>query len=1057
MDRRQVEALYPLSPQQQGMLLESAAGGAHHVEQLSAGLHGDLDVDAFRAAWERLVRRHPMLRTAFVWKGQREPLQAVLRSVELPWRYEDLRHLEPGVRRKTVQSHLDTDRRRGFELSRAPLMRISLLRTADRAHRMVWTHHHILMDGWCRAQLLEEHLSAFAALAGAETRDRFETSEPATPYRRYVAWLRDRDGGGDEAYWRLTLAGLDRPSPLAARREPDPAVEQAEVAVPTPGEIRGALPAEATAALLSTARRLGLTANTLVQAAWSLVLHRFGGDETPTFGVTLSGRPEELPGLERTVGLFVSTLPLRLEVDPGRTVSAWLADVQRRNVELRRHGWVTAGQVHGWSGLPARHPLFESLVVYENYPVGDLPPRVAGVEVGEVRTAGASTRTPVVLLVEPGEELAVTLVHDRRRLTTADAEGFLRPFLDLLGEMPRRIDGSVGRLLAGLPDAASGPRLLAAPAPVRRPVTVATGGPVEDMVRTVWCRVLGVDTVERHEPFFATGGHSLLAVRLVGQLSRTFGVELPLGLLFEAPTVAGLAERIERLLPEAGGTPPPLLEPAAAAPAGEELSFAQERLWFLDRMEPGNPFYVNTSSLRLRGKLAPAALAGAIEEVVRRHRVLRTVFPEVEGEPRARPRAGGPAPLRTVDLSGLDPAGRQRQVDRLRREEAGRPCDLATGPLVRFRLLRLGSADGGGDEHLLIYACHHIVSDAWSNDVLRRELSSLYAAYAAGEPSSLAELPVQYGDFARWQRRWLSGEVLDAKLDAWRRLLGDGWPTLDLPADRPRPAVPSYRGARASFPVAQGPGSALEDAGEGSTTPFMAFLAAFYVALHQLTGQSDLLVGTAVAGRTAPRVEGLIGCFVNMLPLRCDVSGNPRFGDLLRRVRGRVLEALAHQDLPLDRLVAELQPQRQRDGAPLFRVAFGVQNAPAGEASVAGLEIEPVPPASEYVRFDLTVWMEPRSDGYTAHWTYASDLFDATTIARFHDVWQRVLAAAASDPEQRVDAFAGSAADPSRDIAQDSWRRRQGRRLVGARRSAVAATPSETRNPPPTPQGADDR
>ncbi|HLL47981.1 MAG TPA: condensation domain-containing protein, partial [Longimicrobiaceae bacterium] len=428
--------------------------------------------------------------------------------------------------------------------------------------------------------------------------------------------------------------------------------------------------------------------------------------------------------------------------------------------------------------------------------------------------------------------------------------------------------------------------------------------PLEEVLAGIWAEVLGVGTVGARDGFFDLGGHSLLAMQVLSRIREAFGVEVPLRALFEDPTVEALAARVEALRRVELPAPPPF---AAVEHSGDlPLSFAQERLWFLDRLQPESAFYVVPLALRLTGALHAGALERALGEVVRRHAVLRTVFPERGGAPVQviAPFAGLALPVE--DLSALDGADREAKVRRRASSDARRPFDLAAGPVFRARLLRLGA-----DENVLLVSMHHIVSDGWSMDVLFRELSALYEAYREGRESPLPEPRVQYADFAVWQRRVLRGEALDRQLAYWRERLAGAPALLELPTDRPRPAVQAFRGERERI----GFSAALADRlsalarAEGATL-HMVVLAAFQLLLSRYGGSDDVVVGTPVAGRTRREVEELIGFFVNTLVLRTDLSGDPGFRALLRRVRDVTLGAYEHQEVPFEKLVEELQPVR---------------------------------------------------------------------------------------------------------------------------------------------------
>lgn len=446
-------------------------------------------------------------------------------------------------------------------------------------------------------------------------------------------------------------------------------------------------------------------------------------------------------------------------------------------------------------------------------------------------------------------------------------------------------------------------------------------------------------------------------------------------------------------------------QPIAAAPSTEPppLSFAQERLWFLSELEGATPAYNIPVALRLEGELDREALRRALVEITARHETLRAAFSSEGGRATQRIDPAGGVPLEVVDLRGLAETDRAVELARLAEDEAATAFDLARGPLMRARLVRLADA-----EHALLVTLHHIAADGWSIGVLLRELAALYPAFAAGRPSPLAPLAIAYGDFARWQREELSGEALESLLGYWRRQLAGAPAALDLPLDRPRPAMPAFRAAMASFEVPAQLGRELRALSDASgATPFMAMLAVYAALLSRVTGADDLVVATPTAGRTRRETEELIGFFVNTLLMRVDLSGAPSLRELLRRVRGVALDAFAHDQLPFERLVAELQPERSAGQPPLFQTMLIYQNAAPSTVAVPGLERVTLEiDAGAVVRCDLTLSVEPSGDGFHCYWTYRPELFDASTIDRMTKRFARLLEGALRAPDAEIGTIA---------------------------------------------------
>jgi amino acid adenylation domain-containing protein len=583
-----------------------------------------------------------------------------------------------------------------------------------------------------------------------------------------------------------------------------------------------------------------------------------------------------------------------------------------------------------------------------------------------------------------------------------------------LAEMPLSAHGKVDRERLPPPREAGGAEAAEPPA-----------GPAEEIVAGVWCEVLGLRAVSRHDSFFELGGHSLLATQVISRLRAATGAELPVRTLFQAPTVAALAAALSGALADAaaggGLRRPPRI---GRAPRGEPLplSFAQERLWFLDRLAPGTAAYNIPLALAAHGDLSLAALAAALGEMVRRHEALRTRFAPAPSAsapggappgPRQVIDPAGPWRLPLADLSALPAAARGAEARRVVDAGVSRGFDLAGGAVLRSLALRLAAT-----EHVLLLVVHHIAADGWSLGVMANEIMALYPAALGGRPSPLPELAVQYADFAVWQRHWLCGEVLDRQLGYWRGKLA-GAPRLALPLDRPRPPAPTFRGATRLHTMAPPVARAAEDlARRGDATLFMVLLAAFQTLLGRWCGQDDVIVGSPIANRNRAEIEPLAGFFVNSLVLRGDLSGDPSFLDLLARTRRTALEAYSHQDLPFERLVEELRPERRLAENPLFQVMCAVQNAPRREIELPGLRFAPVDLSFPATRFDFeihftqhaanpeTAAVAPASGAASRHLgvqlTYSTDLFEAATMIRLLRHFENLLAGAAADPAQRL-------------------------------------------------------
>jgi acyl-CoA synthetase (AMP-forming)/AMP-acid ligase II len=518
----------------------------------------------------------------------------------------------------------------------------------------------------------------------------------------------------------------------------------------------------------------------------------------------------------------------------------------------------------------------------------------------------------------------------------------------------------------------------------------------ERVLTELWTKVLGMENIGAHDDFFSLGGNSLLASKLISHLRDTFQINLMFRPLFEHTTIASLSEYIDRI-ESAGHTEIP---PIKQVERGQELplSFAQERLWFIEQLEPGNDAYNMPGALLIRGRLNVEALQLTLNEIVKRHESLRTIFTSLAGQPVQVVVKATPVNLPITDLN-IEPETNPMSIALQQATiEIRQPFDLSSGPLMRARLLRLGE-----EEHVLVITIHHIACDGWSMGVLVLELTTLYEAFSCGKPSPLPELAIQYGDYSVWQRDWLQGKVLESQLAYWQRQLAGAPLVTKLPFDRQRHGKMGFHGAceRLVLPI-----SLIEALKELSqrerATLFMTLLAAFQTLLHRYSGQEDLIVGTDIANRRLSETEGLIGFFVNLLALRVDLSGDPSFRELLGRVKEVTIDAIAHQDVPFGKVVEVLHPERGWTQTPFIQVLCVLQSVPMPPLRLGDLEVSLLPIDNETAEFELILTMEEIEEGLGCSFKYNVNLFERETIARMVGKYRRLLESVVDNPDQRL-------------------------------------------------------
>ncbi|MEU8694679.1 amino acid adenylation domain-containing protein [Streptomyces sp. NPDC048665] len=609
-------------------------------------------------------------------------------------------------------------------------------------------------------------------------------------------------------------------------------------------------------------------------------------------------------------------------------------------------------------------------------------PQVAqAVVIAREDTPGDKRLTAYITTTDAGLDIAVLRQWCRRSLPD-----FMTPgWFVFLNEIPLTVNGKIDR------------KALPKPRHDRSDLGQDYTPPrteIEQLLVDVWADILGLERIGIHDNFFDLGGHSLLATILITRLRSLFGLEITIREVFSSPTIATLAAQLDI---SAGHRGPALLGRDRSANAA--LSFAQQRLWFLDQLAPQSSEYVIPCTFRIRGALDVEALKSAFRGVVERHEVMRTRFVVMDGHPVQAIDAEPGVKVNLVDASGESDAARRDQIALAAVEQDARlGFDLSIDHPLRVTVVRLAD-----DEHLMLVAMHHAAADGWSMEILTRELRAFYEAAVTGRPAALDDLTVQYADYAAWQRNWLTGDVLERQLEFWRKQL-EGLQPLELPTDLPRPLERSGVGGSVRFSVPVPVTRRLADIATGrGSSQFMAALAAFQVVLSRWSGQDDVAVGSPIAGRTRAELEDLIGFFVNTLVMRTDTSRNPTFVELLDRVRETALGAYAHQDLPFERLVEELTPERDLSRNPLFQISFVFQNFKEAQWTLPGMSVEALKTDTVTSKFDLLLTLVEGSDGgLDGEITYSMELFEEATVRRMAGHYLQVLEQVTIDPGQRI-------------------------------------------------------
>ncbi len=966
-------------------------------------LRGPLAPAALAAALAEIVRRHEALRTVFTEREGGEPEQVVLPFAGFPLPIVDLSALPDP--QKVARRLIHEESRRPFDLGTGPLLRAFLLRLGSKTHSLLLAAHHIVGDGWSFGVLGAELAALYRA----------SSSLPPLPiqYADFAVWQRSWLQGEILerllADWRRRLAGHPGVLELPADR-PRPLVQSFRGAIELlPFNSLGPRGAADFRELL---RRLGrrheATPFMVALAAYQVLLLGYTGEEDLLVGTPVANRNRG--DIEGLIGFFVNTLPLRTDLKGDPTFTGLVERVRAAALEAFGHQDLPFEKLVE-ALAPDRdlslNPLVQVAFAFQNNALPD-PELAPGLACEVEFVDGGASKFDLTLFLEeqPDGGLAGGFEYATDLFDAATVRRIGRHFLSVVRAAAARPEAPISELLVLTPEEQrqiaearriAGPRGEAPAA--AEPSFEAPRTPVEQIVAGVWSEVLALERVGVRVSFFDLGGHSLLAGRVLSRLRAPLGVDLSLSEFFQDPTVAGLARRIEAARRErhSGAAPPLVRRSRDAGPP--RLSFAQERLWLVDQLQPGSTTYHIALPLLLTGRLDVPVLTRSLAEIARRHEVLRTRFATSEGSPvqMIEPVSWlGISPLPRVDLDGLPAAVAQTELERLAALRT--PFDLARGPLLRTLLVKVSA-----DEHAFLVTMHHAIADGWSLDVMTRELSALYRAFSEGRPSPLPEPPIQYADFAQWQRQWLRGEVVAAQLAWWRERLGENPPPLALPTDRPRPAVPSSRGESRGLLLPPELGARLEAlARRHGGTLFIALLAGFQALLHRHTHQERIAVGTPVAGRTRMEVEELIGLFVNTLVLATGFGEGLTGAGLLERARETTLGAFDHQDLPFEQLVAALARDRDPGRQPLFQVMFVLQNQARTDLDLRDVTLSLLSTPSAGALFDLTLGAMQGEVGIVCGITWAADLFDPSTILRFLEQYRRLLEALVEDPGRPV-------------------------------------------------------
>ena len=1033
------EDAYPLSKVQQGLLY-------HVLYDLSSGVYHEiffyqvrclLNFDLFTQAVQESVDRHPILRTSFHLEGFSEPLQIVHRHATPYVERFDWRHLSAAQQQQSIQDWTETEKRCVLRLQNSSLVRVIVHQLQDDVFQIVSSYNNILLDGWSEASLIAELLNRYSSLLKNPLSPALPA--PLVQYRDFIALERTAMLSQEApAYWEKALHGCVAQSVSNSANSTGTDGNQIRTL-----DVR--LPAELLRRLDSLAPMAGASPKHVFLAAHIKVLSLVFEQQDLIVGFQTNGRLEKLDG-DRVLGMHNMILPLRVKLPAG----SWLDlvrlafEAERDLLPHRRYPLVELRKVLG------RQQLFDTVFNYVHFHVfhslSALPDMEVlgswGIERSHYTLRAEFNRNPFTGEMQFDLNFNSALISMERVQQIA---GCYKRVFEAMSEQPNASHNLETLLLSSEPaitachagevsEAAAAQPVPVESEPEQFDIADSCLTPMEELLGSMWSQVLGKERIDPDENFFLCGGDSLLATQLMLYVRARLKIDLPFRVLVEeAPTLRTFAAKVEEAL--RGGTA--LSRPPIEAVPRDRvlpLSFAQRRLWFIEHLEPA--VYHMPAAIRIKGALDRAALKHTLNEIIRRHESLRTTFHFVDGEPVQRISAALEIEVPVLDLSSSALQEREAELKQFIQVRLRRPFNLETGPLMRVYLVRMAE-----EEHVLFASLHHIISDGWSMGLFIAEIVPLYEAFVSGQPSPLPELKVQYADFAVWQHGWLQGPLLEQQIAYWCSQLKGPLPVLELPLDFPRPELPCGDGSLVAISLPPELVQPLRSLGnrEGCTL-FMTLLSAFYVLFHARTRYEDLIVGTDLANRSSIETEKMIGFFVNQVALRTNLCGDPKFTELLARVRTVAMEAYLHQDVPFDRVVEAVNPPRERNRTPLFQVKFVLQNAPHPKLEMENLCLTELELGSGAAKFDLLINVLQQDKGLRMLWEYSSEIFRESTVSRMAECYSALLEGIMLNPELRLREMAAIVQQADQDIREkDEQKRRRSQRekLIQKSRKAL--------------------
>lgn len=1004
MNKKNVEAIYPLSLQQQGMLFETlcAPESGIHFEQSTWIMHGNLNISAFEQAWQRVVNRHSILRTGFVWKDQDDPLQVVLQQVEISLEYQDWRGVTSSEQQEQLQAYINTARRRSFELSKPPLMRPALFQIAEDTYQIVWTSLHILMDAWCKFIVYKELIDFYQAFSKGKKLH----LEPSRPYKAYVTWLQQQDLSKAETFWRRRLQGFTKPTPLGLMVAPHSFSAQEE----RYNEQSICLSEPDTAALQSLARQHHLTLNTLVQGVWALLLSHYSGEEDVVFGITVSGRPPQLAGSESMIGLFINTLPLRVKVLPKTPFWSWLKNIQVHNIELRQYEYSSSGQIHQWSEVPGALPLHESILVFENYPVdaSALQPSDLNISIDRRHTSfeGTPTKYLLTLIVFPDSKLRFQLIYDRRRLNRSGAVQILEHLLALLKSILSEPKTELLTLLNKIPSDQI-PKVRSLQAFAQQGLEkafVAPRTPIEKVLAGIWAQVLGLEQVSIEDNFFELGGHSLLATQLMVKVREAFQVNLPMRCLFEASTLTNFAVELAKykVLQTEDSEPVTQLPTIVPAPSQRHQPFPLNEMQQAYWIGRNNFFELGNVAIHAYMEIESADLDLerfnlAWQRLVERHDMLRVIV-HSDGQQQILEQVP-PYQIKLLDLRGKGSNAIASELEVIRDRLSHQVLPLDQWPLFEICATRID------DQYFRLHiSVDGLCVDGWSVQILLQDLVKLYQAPNV----TLTPLELSFRDYVLAEIALKESPVFKRSLEYWQSRLSTLPPAPDLPQVLNPSSLTQPRFRRWNIKLEREVWQPLKHrAAQMNLTPTGILLAAYAEVLTVWSKSPRFTINVPRFNRLPlhPQVNDIIGEFASFTLLEVDNSEQDPFTVRARRLQEKLWKDLENQYVSGVRVLRELSKAQGRTSGAVMPIVF--TTTPQNVGSRKDSSIVSLFKQLGNLVYDISqtpqVWLDcqfiEEEDSLFLFWDGVEELFPVGLVDDMFDAYCRLLKRLASEEE----------------------------------------------------------